>query len=132
MPVTATLTRLDSRVEAAVGTSIAALHAASAGADAATARVLEAHRALAAAETRTAFERIRLLICADRQRRVDDQLLDDISTQLEVLEDAAAARDEAEADLRARIEEYQRPPAALAATRPAVVVSASPATGPRR
>ncbi|MGW2545471.1 hypothetical protein ACWC5I_32495 [Kitasatospora sp. NPDC001574] len=116
------LTRLDSRVEAALGHSIAALHAERARLDAAAARVLDAHRTLTRAETTVAFERVRLLICADRQRRVDDQLLDDLSAQLEVLEDAVNARDEAESDLLARIEEHQRATAATPAPTPAVPV----------
>ncbi|MFB7672707.1 hypothetical protein ACFC26_14980 [Kitasatospora purpeofusca] len=115
------LTRLDSRVEAATGVSIAALHAAEVGADEATIRIRDAYRALVRAETRAAFERVRLLICADRQRRVDDQLLEDLSTQLEVLEDAAAARDEAERDLLALTREHKLVSAAAAAqTDPAV------------
>ncbi|GJF32652.1 hypothetical protein KNE206_53520 [Kitasatospora sp. NE20-6] len=112
--MSALLTRLDSRVEAAVGASIAVLHAQEARLDAASARILEAHRTLVKAETTLAFERVRLLICADRQRRVDDQLLADLSTQLEVLEDAAASRDQAEADLLARIKEMRHSPAPAA------------------
>ncbi|GAB7185636.1 hypothetical protein [Kitasatospora sp. NPDC001095] len=105
----ACLTRLDDRVEAAVGTSIAALHAEEARLSAGAARVLDAHRVLVKAETRVAFERVRLVICADRQRRVDDQLLADLSDQLEILEDAAATRDQAEADLLARVKEMKQP-----------------------
>ncbi|MFC9331294.1 hypothetical protein [Kitasatospora sp. NPDC057015] len=120
------LTRLDSRVEAALGHSIAALHAEQARLDAAASRVLDAHRTLTKAETTVAFERVRLLICADRQRRVDDQLLDDISAQLEVLEDAVNARDEAESDLLARIEEHKHAATALAGpARVAPVVQAA-------
>ncbi|MBV6695542.1 hypothetical protein KV557_00175 [Kitasatospora aureofaciens] len=119
----ASLTRLDSRVEAALGTSIAALHAEEARLSAQAARVLDAHRTLSKAEATVAFERIRLLICADRQRRVDDQLLADLSDQLEVLEDAATERDQAEADLLARIKELQHRP--QVATVP-IVVSAAP------
>ncbi|MEY9848482.1 hypothetical protein ABH940_005585 [Streptacidiphilus sp. BW17] len=110
------LTRLDSRVEAALGVSVAALHAQEARLTAAAARVLDAHRTLTKAETATAFERVRLLICADRQRRVDADLLADLATQLEVLEDAATARDQAEEDLLARIEEMRQRPAAAATT----------------
>ncbi|MFJ7278307.1 hypothetical protein [Kitasatospora sp. NPDC098663] len=100
-------------MEAAVGTSIAALNADEARLNAQSARVLDAHRALVTAETRLSFERVRLMICADRQRQVDEQLLADLSDQLEILEDAAAARDQAEADLAARLTEVQqRPPAA--------------------
>ncbi|MEV0188462.1 hypothetical protein AB0I39_08010 [Kitasatospora purpeofusca] len=107
MPVPPSLTRLDSRVEAALGAGIAVLHAAPARPDAAEARVLDAHRALTKAETAVAFERVRLLICADRQRRVDDRLLADLGVQLEVLEDAAAARDQAEADLLEHLQALQ-------------------------
>ncbi|MFJ9446761.1 hypothetical protein ACIRRH_33615 [Kitasatospora sp. NPDC101235] len=105
----ACLTRLDDRVEAAVGISIAALHAEEARLEANVARVLDAHRALVKAETHVAFERMRLMICADRQRRVDDHLLADLSDQVEILEDAAATRDQAESDLLARIKELQQP-----------------------
>ncbi|KQV20948.1 MULTISPECIES: hypothetical protein [unclassified Kitasatospora] len=117
----ASLTRLDSRVEAAVGTSIASLHAEEARLSAQGARVLDAHRALTKAETAVAFERVRLLICADRQRRVDDQLLADLSDQLEILEDAAAARDQAEMDLLARVEEMRNRPPATSVPVPAAV-----------
>ncbi|MEU9074575.1 hypothetical protein AB0D22_07815 [Kitasatospora sp. NPDC048538] len=120
----ASLTRLDSRVEAALGTSIAAFYAEEARLTAQAARVLDAHRTLTKAETAVAFERVRLLICADRQRRVDAQLLADLSDQLEILEDAAAARDQAEADLLARIKEAQHRPPATTAAAPA---SAAPA-----
>ncbi|MFF2041835.1 hypothetical protein ACFVVX_15510 [Kitasatospora sp. NPDC058170] len=108
MPVPPSLTRLDSRVEAALGASIAELHADPAHPGAAEARVLDAHRTLTKAETTVAFERMRLLICADRQRRVDDRLLADLGVQLEVLEDAAAARDQAEADLLEHLQTLQR------------------------
>ncbi|WP_395297311.1 hypothetical protein ACF9IK_30660 [Kitasatospora hibisci] len=120
----ASLTRLDSRVEAALGTSIAALNAEDARLTAQAARVLDAHRALTKAETAVAFERVRLLICADRQRRVDAQLLADLSDQLEILEDAAAARDQAEADLLARIKEAQHRLPATTAPAPAAAVPA--------
>lgn len=103
-------------MEAALGTSIAALHAEEARLEAGVARVLDAHRVLVKAETRVAFERVRLVICADRQRRVDDRLLADLSDQLEILEDAATARDQAESDLLARIEELRHLP--LPATQP--------------
>ncbi|MFF2746446.1 hypothetical protein ACFVVA_12970 [Kitasatospora sp. NPDC058048] len=106
----ACLTRLDDRVEAAVGTSIAALHAEEVRLEAGVARVLDAHRALVRAETRVAFERVRLVICGDRQRRVDDRLLADLSDQLEILEDAATTRDQAESDLLARIAELRHLP----------------------
>lgn len=98
------------------------LHAEQARTDAA-ARVLNAHRTLTRAETTVAFERMRLTICADRQRRVDAQLLADLSTQLEVLKNATAARDRAEADL---LEHLQHRDGAEAVTAPAEPV------GPRR
>ncbi|MFD7645107.1 hypothetical protein ACFV4P_31145 [Kitasatospora sp. NPDC059795] len=97
--LSAPLTRFDSQVEAATSLSIAALHAAQDGIGDTAARLRDAHRRLAQAETQTAFELVRLRLATDRQRRVDDRLLDDISTQLEVLEDIATARDEAERDL---------------------------------
>ncbi|QKW20634.1 hypothetical protein HUT16_17540 [Kitasatospora sp. NA04385] len=115
--LSAPLTRFDARVEAATSLSIAALHAQD-GLDDADARLRDAHRRLAQAETQTAFELVRLRLATDRQRRVDDQLLDDIATQLEVLEDIATARDEAEQDLLdllARAEQ-QHSAAAVAAT----------------
>ncbi|MEY9961006.1 hypothetical protein [Streptacidiphilus sp. MAP5-52] len=121
--MSASLTRLDSRVEAALGVSIAALHAQEARLTAVAARVLDAHRALTKAETAVAFERVRLLICADRQRRVDADLLADLTTQLEVLEDAATARDQAEADLLARIEEMRGRPAASATAEPSAAAA---------
>ncbi|MEY9961782.1 hypothetical protein [Streptacidiphilus sp. MAP5-52] len=93
------LTRLDSRLEAAFGDTIPALYAAEARADAATARTLKAHRDLVKAESDVAFQRVRLLIVADRQQRVDDAHLDAIDEQLERLEDAADLRDEREGEL---------------------------------
>ncbi|GAA2092111.1 hypothetical protein GCM10009759_17470 [Kitasatospora saccharophila] len=96
--LSAPLTRFDARVEAATSLSIAVLHAQD-GLDNAAARLRDAHRRLAQAETQSAFELVRLRLVTDRQRRVDDRLLDAIATQLEVLEDIATARDEAEQDL---------------------------------
>ncbi|MFJ4676865.1 hypothetical protein [Kitasatospora sp. NPDC088783] len=121
--MSAPLTRFDARVEAATSLSIAALHAAQDGLDDAAARLRDAHRRLAQAETQTAFELVRLRLATDRQRRVDDRLLDDISTQLEVLEDIATARDEAEQDLLdllARTEQQHSAAAVTAATPVAV------------
>ncbi|MGW2540717.1 hypothetical protein ACWC5I_07555 [Kitasatospora sp. NPDC001574] len=126
MPVLPPLTRLDSRVEAALGASIAVLRTEPARLDAASARVLDAHHVLTRAEITAAFERVRLTICADRQRRVDGPLLADLSTQLEALENAAAARDRAEADLLERLQALQHRNDAGAVT-----VAAEPA-GPRR
>ncbi|GLW58169.1 hypothetical protein [Kitasatospora phosalacinea] len=124
--MSASLTRYDSRVEAATSLSIAALHAAQDAIGDTAVRLRDAHQRLALAETRTAFELLRLRMVCDRQRRVDDQLLDDIATQLEVLEDITTARDEAEQDLLDLLAEAerQRSTAAVAvAAAPAVVRS---------
>ncbi|MEV7122867.1 hypothetical protein [Kitasatospora griseola] len=123
--LSAPLTRFDSQAEAATGLGIAALHAAQDGIGDTAARLRDAHRRLAQAETQTAFELVRLRLATDRQRRVDDRLLDDISTQLEVLEDIATARDEAEQDLMdllARADQ-QSTAATAAAAVPVVVPS---------
>ncbi|MEY9949550.1 hypothetical protein [Kitasatospora sp. GAS1066B] len=106
MPIT--LTRLDARLEAALGESVSALYAAEARADAATARLLQAHRSLVAAETTTAFQRVRLINALDRKRRVDDALLDEADAQMERLEEAAEQRDVLEADLAELIEARER------------------------
>ncbi|MFF2955686.1 hypothetical protein ACFVVU_30610 [Kitasatospora sp. NPDC057965] len=123
------LTRLDAQVEAVLGASIATLHAQDDLAPDA-ARIVDAHRALTRAETTVAFERVRLLICADRQRRVDDGLLTDLDTQLETLEDAAAARDQAETDLLARLREMRHRPARCAPA-PADAAAAEASAGRR-
>ena len=94
-----TLTRLDERLEAAAGDSLSSLAATEARADAATARMIAAHRALVAAETRVSFLRVRLINIAASRRRVDDAVLDQLDVQLEALEVAADRRDELEADL---------------------------------
>ncbi|MFB7906908.1 hypothetical protein ACFVZ3_11650 [Kitasatospora purpeofusca] len=120
---TMTLTRQDARLEAALGQSITALIANQARADAKTARVLDTHRALVAAETAVSFQRVRLVNVATAQRRVDDAVLDELDAQFEKLEEAAEERDALEADLvqllQAREEEVKRK-----------AVEAAPATGP--
>ncbi|MFD7730468.1 hypothetical protein ACFV6F_08795 [Kitasatospora phosalacinea] len=120
--MSASLTRFDSRVEAATSLGIAALHAAQDAIGDTAARIRDAHQRLALAETRTAFELLRLRMVADRQRRVDDRLLDDISTQLEVLEDIATARDEAEQDLLDLLAEAEQQSSTAAASALAVPV----------
>ncbi|MEU4113246.1 hypothetical protein AB0F71_01930 [Kitasatospora sp. NPDC028055] len=133
-----TLTRQDTRLEAALGQSITALTAAQARADAQTARVLDTHRALVAAETAVSFQRVRLVNIATAQRRVDDAVLDELDAQLEKLEEAAEERDVLEADLvrllQAREEEVKRKAAEVASTAsPAPVpVTVSPASARRR
>lgn len=97
------MTRLDGRMEAALGDDVAALYAAEARADTATARTLQAHRALAKAETQLRFQRVRLLLIADRQQRVDDALLDALDAQLELLENLADVRDERESELARKL-----------------------------
>ncbi|MEV4559449.1 hypothetical protein AB0K51_21000 [Kitasatospora sp. NPDC049285] len=94
-----TLTRLDERLEAAAGDSLSSLAANEARADAATARLVEAHRALVAAETRVSFLRVKLINVAAARRRVDDAVLDQLDAQLEALETAADQRDQLEAEL---------------------------------
>jgi hypothetical protein len=107
-----TLTRLDERLEAAAGHSLIVLAANEARADAATARMIAAHRALVAAETRVSFLRVRLINIAAARRRVDDAVLDQLDAQLEALEVAADRRDELEAELlgliQVREEEAER------------------------
>ncbi|WP_030458910.1 hypothetical protein [Kitasatospora sp. NRRL B-11411] len=135
---TMTLTRQDARLEAALGQSITALIANQARADAKTARVLDTHRALVAAETAVSFQRVRLVNVATAQRRVDDAVLDELDAQFEKLEEAAEERDALEADLvrllQAREEEVKRKAAeATLATGPAPVpVTVSPASARRR
>ncbi|MFE6053093.1 hypothetical protein ACFQ6N_20225 [Kitasatospora sp. NPDC056446] len=137
MPTT-TLTRQDARLEAALGQSITALTAAQARVDAETARVLDTHRALVAAETAVSFQRVRLVNVATAQRRVDDAVLDELDAQLERLEEVAEERDVLEADLvrllQAREEAAKRKAAgALPATGPTpVLVRAVPASAQRR
>ncbi|MGV9266642.1 hypothetical protein ACWDRR_18520 [Kitasatospora sp. NPDC003701] len=96
---TMTLTRQDARLEAALGQSLTALTATQARVDAETARVLDTHRALVAAETAVSFQRVRLINVAAAQRRVDDAVLDELDAQLEKLEETAEERDVLEADL---------------------------------
>ncbi|MET8623737.1 hypothetical protein ABZW30_08270 [Kitasatospora sp. NPDC004669] len=120
------LTRLDSRLEAALGDSISGLYASEARADAATARLIRAHRDLVAAETTVAFQRVRLINAADRKRRVDDAVLDELDAQLERLEEAAEQRDELEAELTKLIK-AREDAAARAAVRSAVARSVADA-----
>ncbi|GAA2972742.1 hypothetical protein GCM10010519_04780 [Streptomyces lactacystinicus] len=135
---TMTLTRQDARLEAAFGQSITALITNQARADAKTARVLDTHRALVAAETAVSFQRVRLVNVATAQRRVDDAVLDELDAQFEKLEEAAEERDVLEADLvrllQAREEEVKRKAAEAAPTTgPAPVpVTVSPASARRR
>ncbi|MGA5704514.1 hypothetical protein [Peterkaempfera bronchialis] len=106
------LTRLDERLEAAAGDSLSSLSANEARADAATARLIDAHRALVAAETRVSFLRVKLINIAAARRRVDDTVLDQLDAQLEALENAADQRDQLEHELllliQAREEEAER------------------------
>lgn len=103
-----TLTRQDARLEAALGQSVTSLIATGARTDAAAARILDAHRALAEAETRVSFLRVRLINVAAAKRRVDDAVLDQLDAQLEALEVAAEQRDELETALLHLIEVHEK------------------------
>jgi len=107
-----TLTRLDERLEAAAGNSLSSLAANEVRTNAATARLVEAHRALVAAETRVSFLRVKLINIAAARRRVDDAVLDQLDAQLEALETAAEQRDQLEMELllliQAREEEAEQ------------------------
>lgn len=102
-----TLTRLDERLEAAAGDSLSSLAANEARADAATARLIDAHRALVAAETRVSFLRVKLINIAAARRRVDDTVLDQLDAQLEALENAADQRDQLEDTLLLLIQTHE-------------------------
>ncbi|MFI9787309.1 hypothetical protein ACIHEI_27960 [Kitasatospora sp. NPDC051984] len=107
-----TLTRLDERLSATTGDSLSALSANEARADAATARLIDAHRALVAAESRVSFLRVKLINIAAARRRVNDAVLDQLDAQLEALETAADQRDRLEEELllliQAREEEAEQ------------------------
>ncbi len=130
-----TLTRLDERLSAATGDSLSALSANEARADAATARLIDAHRALVAAESRVSFLRVKLINIAAARRRVDDVVLDQLDAQLEALETAADQRDRLEEELllliQAREEEAEQAAvheraAVSAPVRSALVVQGAP------
>jgi hypothetical protein len=124
-----TLTRLDERLEAA-GQSLSSLAAHEARADAVTARMIDAHRALVAAETRVSFLRVKLINIAAGRRRVDDAVLDQLDAQLEALEVAADRRDDLEAELlgliQAREEEAEQAAAASIPAHAILVVQGAP------
>ncbi|MFD9592543.1 hypothetical protein ACWDRR_27410 [Kitasatospora sp. NPDC003701] len=130
-----TLTRLDERLEAATGDSLSSLAANEARADAATARLVQAHRTLVAAETRVSFLRVKLINIAAARRRVDDTVLDQLDAQLEALETAADQRDQLETELllliQAREEEAEQAAereraAASAPARSVLVIQGAP------
>ncbi|MEU8924212.1 hypothetical protein AB0D10_25260 [Kitasatospora sp. NPDC048545] len=119
------LTRQDARLEAALGRSVTSLIATEARADAATARLLDAHRVLTEAETAVAFQRVRLVNVATAKRRVDDAVLDQLDAHLEELEVAAERRDQLEADLVRLIEEHEHEAAREAEREQAAAASTS-------
>ncbi|MFI1013084.1 hypothetical protein [Streptomyces sp. NPDC020965] len=99
-------TGLDHRIEAAVGCSVDALweHRDRGLLDEPLARLADAHRTLAAAETSVAFYRVLLHRLASGEFPVDTALFGRIERTVDQLEQAAAARDERHAGVLAVLE----------------------------
>ncbi|MGW6454370.1 hypothetical protein ACWF94_00325 [Streptomyces sp. NPDC055078] len=95
MPVPKALTALDQRIEAAVGHSVGTLwnHRDRGLLDQPRARLADAHRALAAAETSVTFYRVLLHRLASGEFPVDSALFERIDRTVGQLSEAVATRD---------------------------------------